>query len=109
MVIDWPFAGPAIDASGASIGTEPVLGHLWKVPVASAQPSWPDARSVPRTYTYTGSSTPDVLVIVSGIVAGTAAAGCAVDTTLDATAVTTAAARTRTLVIERTLLPPSSA
>ena len=32
----WPLAGPAIDASGASVGGLPPAGHAWNVPFASA-------------------------------------------------------------------------
>jgi hypothetical protein len=43
----WPLAGPAIDASGASVGGLPPAGQVWNVPFASAQPCWPVVSRVP--------------------------------------------------------------
>lgn len=52
----------------------PPTGHGWNVPPASAQPCRPVASCVPKLYTYTGSVRPELFLIVSGTVAGTASA-----------------------------------
>src|SRR2546423_4279372 len=61
-------------ASGAGVGGVPPAGQAWKVPPASAQPCRPLARLVPRMYRKTWSPRPELLVIVTGIVAPATAA-----------------------------------
>ncbi len=63
-----------IDASGAGVGGLPPTGQGWNPPFASAQPCRPVVSCVPRLYTYTGSLRPELFLIVSGMVAGTASA-----------------------------------
>ncbi|MDH6604851.1 hypothetical protein M2164_000486 [Streptomyces sp. SAI-208] len=48
MVFVCPFAGPAMDASGAGVGGLPPAGQAWKVPFASAQPCCPVLSRVPK-------------------------------------------------------------
>src|SRR5690349_868358 len=74
-----PFAGPAIDTSGAGEGGLAPAGHGVNAPDWSTCPSRPPGRmSVPRTYKWTASDRPLWLVIVSGSRSGPpAAAGVA--------------------------------
>src|SRR5690242_15027540 len=55
-----------MDTSGAGVGTAPPPLHGVKVPPASTWPSLPVVRLTPRTYRWTASGRPVLLVTVMG-------------------------------------------